>query len=39
MISPAVHDAVLDWMQHGQTTLAQQLQLRFDTSALMSFTV
>ena len=29
MISPAVHDAVLDWMQHGHTTLAQQLQLRF----------
>jgi len=31
MISPAVHDAVLEHMQHGQQTLAQQLKLRFDT--------
>jgi glycine oxidase len=35
MISPAVHDAVLDWMTHGHTHVAQQLQLRFDTSALV----
>jgi len=35
MISPAVHDAVLDWMTHGHTSVAQQLQLRFDTSALV----
>jgi glycine oxidase len=31
MISPAVHDAVLEWMQHGATSLAQRLQLRFQT--------
>lgn len=35
MIAPAVHDAVLDWMAHGHTALAQQLQLSFDTSALV----
>ena len=32
MISPAMLDAVLEWMQHGTTTLAQQLNLRFDTA-------
>ena len=31
MISPALHDAVLEHLQHGQQTLAHQLNLRFDT--------
>lgn len=30
MISPAVLDAVLEWMHHGTTHTAQRLQLRFD---------
>lgn len=33
MISPAVLDAVLEWMQQGSTRLAEQLQLRFNTLA------
>ena len=33
MISPAMLDAVLEWMQQGRTELAQQLQLRFTTLA------
>lgn len=31
MISPALHDAVLEWMVHGRRTLADRLQLRFST--------
>jgi glycine oxidase len=33
MISPAVLDAVLEWMEHGSTRLAEQLRLRFHTLA------
>ncbi|MEN9905425.1 MAG: glycine oxidase ThiO, partial [Pseudomonadota bacterium] len=33
MISPAVLDAVLEWMEHGRTSLADRLQLRFNTLA------
>ena len=33
MISPAMLDAVLEWMQQGSTELAEQLQLRFTTLA------
>jgi glycine oxidase len=33
MISPAVLDVVLEWMEHGSTTLAEQLRLRFHTLA------
>ncbi len=33
MISPAMLDAVLEWMQQGSTELAAQLQLRFTTLA------
>ncbi|HEX5805065.1 MAG TPA: FAD-dependent oxidoreductase [Macromonas sp.] len=31
MIAPAVHDAVLEHLLHNQHTLAQRLNLRFDT--------
>ena len=31
MISPAMLDAVLEWIWHGRTTLADQLKLRFTT--------
>jgi glycine oxidase len=33
MISPAMLDAVLEWMAQGRTTLADRLQLRFSTLA------
>lgn len=33
MISPALLDAVLEWMQRGSRTLADQLQLHFTTLA------
>ena len=33
MISPAMLDAVLEWMQRGSTTLADRLHLRFSTLA------
>lgn len=33
MISPALHDAVLEWMAQGRCTLAERLQLRFSTLA------
>ncbi len=33
MISPAMLDAVLEWMQQGSKTLADRLQLRFSTLA------
>ena len=34
MISPALLDAVLEWMQRGSTELAQRLQLRFNPLAV-----
>ena len=33
MISPALLDALLEWMEQGSKTLADQLQLRFSTLA------
>ncbi len=33
MISPAMLDSVLEWLQQGSTTLADRLQLRFSTLA------
>jgi len=30
LISPAILDVVIEWVQHGTTQLAQQLQLKFE---------
>ena len=38
MISPALHDAVLEWMHTGQATLAAHLRLSFHTAATAAVT-